>query len=639
MTGHKSIKQVYVVAVAVFLLVASSASAQFALSGTVTDSSSVPIASVNVLLYDELGNPIGIPSTVTDAAGFYSIAGLPVGTFGLEFVPSVQGHIGETYPAIVVTQNTTFDVMLADGFHLSGYVRDSVGTGIYNIDLNVYEQVSGDQLVTSGDNTDVTGFYHITVPLGEYIIRYRPVGLLAEPWVPIEIENVMITSDTAIDVNLEYGIEVSGFITRVGGAPVVNADLDFIDITTGIVQITPGDNTDSTGFYSVNLPAGTFDVVVTPQGGDPFLPLKDAAVVISGATTLNYTLETGLYLSGIVTNSLFTPIEFVDIDIVDFNTGIKLVTSGDKTDASGFYQVIVPSGTYNLVYQPQVATGLAPAEFTNVLVMSNYIQDVVLADGILLSGVIDKSAGGTVFNADIDVKISATGVKIPIVGDNTDASGAFTVVVEPDTYDVEFEPIDSDFLTAQKIFNINFTQDTTLFITLDTGLVLSGIVDDNLGSPIANAEVTVAYVVSGDTVFTPQNKTDIFGQYSVKIPQDNFNVYFRTDTLSGYIDSAEVFNYTMSMNQILNVSFNSGQPACCIADRGNVNGGPDDGTFSGSVDIGDLVYLVSFMFQGGTAPACEAEGNIDGLGIIDISDLVGLVAFMFQGGQPPANCS
>ncbi len=82
-------------------------------------------------------------------------------------------------------------------------------------------------------------------------------------------------------------------------------------------------------------------------------------------------------------------------------------------------------------------------------------------------------------------------------------------------------------------------------------------------------------------------------------------------------------------------------PSCCIGARGNVDGGPDDNTFPGSIDIGDLVYLVAFMFQGGAPPPCEDEANIDGssgVPLIDIADLVALVAFMFQGGVAPNLC-
>ncbi len=73
--------------------------------------------------------------------------------------------------------------------------------------------------------------------------------------------------------------------------------------------------------------------------------------------------------------------------------------------------------------------------------------------------------------------------------------------------------------------------------------------------------------------------------------------------------------------------------SCCVNFRGNVDGDSGD-----TIDISDLVFLVSFMFSGGANPPCIEEADIDGSGSIDISDLVGLVAFMFSGGLQPANC-
>lgn len=74
---------------------------------------------------------------------------------------------------------------------------------------------------------------------------------------------------------------------------------------------------------------------------------------------------------------------------------------------------------------------------------------------------------------------------------------------------------------------------------------------------------------------------------------------------------------------------------CCVGIRGNVNGDPND-----EIDISDLDYLVSFMFDGGPAPPCMEEGNINGSadGLIDISDLTYFVAFMFGGGPAPPAC-
>ena len=77
---------------------------------------------------------------------------------------------------------------------------------------------------------------------------------------------------------------------------------------------------------------------------------------------------------------------------------------------------------------------------------------------------------------------------------------------------------------------------------------------------------------------------------------------------------------------------------CCVA-RGNVDDiiGP-----GGPVDVNDLTYLVSYLFQSGAQPPCEAQGNVDGIigagGSIDVNDLTYLVAYLFQGGPTPPVC-
>lgn len=56
-------------------------------------------------------------------------------------------------------------------------------------------------------------------------------------------------------------------------------------------------------------------------------------------------------------------------------------------------------------------------------------------------------------------------------------------------------------------------------------------------------------------------------------------------------------------------------------------------------DIGDLVYLVNYMFNGGPPPPVMEEADIDGNGTgPDIGDLVYLVNYMFNGGPAPIPC-
>lgn len=64
-----------------------------------------------------------------------------------------------------------------------------------------------------------------------------------------------------------------------------------------------------------------------------------------------------------------------------------------------------------------------------------------------------------------------------------------------------------------------------------------------------------------------------------------------------------------------------------------------DADRSGSIDISDVVYLISYIFSGGSAPNPLAAGDADCSGGVDISDVVYLIAYIFSGGeQPCAGC-
>jgi len=72
--------------------------------------------------------------------------------------------------------------------------------------------------------------------------------------------------------------------------------------------------------------------------------------------------------------------------------------------------------------------------------------------------------------------------------------------------------------------------------------------------------------------------------------------------------------------------------ACCVL-IGDIN---HDGT---GPDISDLVYLVTYMFQGGPEPTHLASVDVNGNGVgPDIEDLIFLVTFMFQDGPAPVPC-
>ncbi len=64
---------------------------------------------------------------------------------------------------------------------------------------------------------------------------------------------------------------------------------------------------------------------------------------------------------------------------------------------------------------------------------------------------------------------------------------------------------------------------------------------------------------------------------------------------------------------------------------GDING---DGS---GPDIGDLTYLVDYMFRDGPPPDNYSAADVDGSGVVDIADLVYLIDYMFTGG-PALQC-
>jgi len=102
--------------------------------------------------------------------------------------------------------------------------------------------------------------------------------------------------------------------------------------------------------------------------------------------------------------------------------------------------------------------------------------------------------------------------------------------------------------------------------------------------------------------------------------------------LSGTVGQAAV-GFVSSSSYGLNQGFwqtFSGGAGCCVL-RGDVDG-------SGALNVSDLTFLVSFLFQGGPAASCADHADVDGSTAINVSDLTFLVSYLFQGGPAPGAC-
>lgn len=64
-------------------------------------------------------------------------------------------------------------------------------------------------------------------------------------------------------------------------------------------------------------------------------------------------------------------------------------------------------------------------------------------------------------------------------------------------------------------------------------------------------------------------------------------------------------------------------------DRGDVNG-------DGIINVGDVVFLVNYLYRSGEEPVPLEAGDITCDGIVNVGDVVYLVNYLYKGGDPPA---
>jgi hypothetical protein len=67
--------------------------------------------------------------------------------------------------------------------------------------------------------------------------------------------------------------------------------------------------------------------------------------------------------------------------------------------------------------------------------------------------------------------------------------------------------------------------------------------------------------------------------------------------------------------------------SCCVL-PGNANG-------DASVNVGDAVYIINYVFKGGPAPPCLPQANANGDAAVNVGDAVYIINYVFKGGPAP----
>jgi hypothetical protein len=55
----------------------------------------------------------------------------------------------------------------------------------------------------------------------------------------------------------------------------------------------------------------------------------------------------------------------------------------------------------------------------------------------------------------------------------------------------------------------------------------------------------------------------------------------------------------------------------------------------GIINVGDVVYMVNYLYRGGEEPCPVESGDVNNDGIVNVGDVVFLVNYLYRGGDPP----
>lgn len=460
---------------------------------------------------------------------------------------------------------------------VSGFVVDANGNPINNVDLDLFNAVTGEKLVFPpgyNDNTNPLGDYSICVLPGFYHIAFDPPD--STHFLGTKIFNVDIRADIVLpDIVLGTGIAISGTITDSSGAPVVDADVDVDSLGGGRVY-TPNDKSKIlTGAYWIVVPPGQFRIRFDPPttGGRLRGYQIDSANIVRD-TVINVSMMNGMLFSGLVTNSVGAGIRDVDVDLRVDSTGQKVFVSNNSTDSTGFYNVAVPLGTFEIRYTPPAGTRHVAELIDNFVISKDTSWNLTLGDGVICSVFVHDSVGNPIEGIDLDLKYAGTATKLFTPNDKSNIDGYVVTAVLPDIYEVQLQPPAGTFFDQLVLDSVSILRDTLLNLLLPEvqRINWTGQVVNSVGDGLAGVKIDLQSRISGKKAFIANNVTDSLGNFVLAVPVGRFDALISAPAGSRYVSTNienSVFNIDTTWQPIVlssgvfftaNVFDDTGQP-------------------------------------------------------------------------------
>lgn len=330
----------------------------------------------------------------TQPDGSYDLlvpAGLP---FRIQFDTSGTAYLPQWYSGAssfstatdVVGPASGLDAHLVLGSVFSGRVTDALGRGLANVwvGANIVETTCCHPPV-NGAPTDGTGTFSFAVPTGQYrlwvdgsragflsgwydgtghtVASYTAGATLGAP-----------PDHTGLVIALTSGFTISGQVVTSLGAAIPNAEVSVSGLPFGS-GINAYTNSDSAGRWSVVVPAGQYALhVLGPRSGTPYVghwygnsgsdpataaPITRTSQASTPPDPIVMTLQDGVRIHGHVSGTGGVPVSNVGVVAYDATQPCCFHAAawgsdyiGGGTDANGDWSLVVPVGSYKLVFYP-----------------------------------------------------------------------------------------------------------------------------------------------------------------------------------------------------------------------------------------------------------------------------------------------
>ncbi len=409
---------------------------------------------------------------------------------------------------------------------LTGFVKDKAGAPVIGGDLDFDRAFDNLRIFTPGDNTDINGFYSVTVAPNIYHVSFAPP--LKSHLVGKKFFNLDLRVGIILPVVLDSGVVITGTVTDSTGLPflgVVNIDVDSLG---GGRVYTPAGKTDSlTGKYWVVVPRyDKYRLRFKPPVGVNLQLGQIDSISIQSDTVINFSLISGIAISGTVTETNGSPAPLTQLSLKRIIDGVKLPLTNNKSDSLGDYSIIAPAGAYTLQFAPPRGQPLVAVAFDSVTISADTVVNVTLTSGIIVNATIIDIDGIPLQNADMDVTRESDLVRLFTPHDKTDSNGLAVLILPPDIYEFKADPPLGQLLDKSVIRNINISIDTALSFTLNnlSRITVTGRIVDMQGNGLPNIEIAARTYPEQIPLTVKRQFSDSLGFFNSAVPIGSIDV-------------------------------------------------------------------------------------------------------------------